>query len=297
MKLLITGSDGFIGTLLLKSIEQENWEITLFNGDVTNHQDLKKFFYEGCGYDKVLHFAGISNIAECETEPTKAYLVNSVGTFLVVDCIKKYCPNAVLVFASTAQVYKALNAPDNFPIITEQSEVEPSGCYARTKWIAEEYIKMCLGDKKLSYVILRIFNHSHKRQRPDFFMPSVYSQIKSASNGPVDLKVGNVDVYRDIGAVQDLISAIIAVIKAASNGHQCYNVCSGTTKSLRAIISAMADKMNIRVSLTVDPSRVRKNEAVKILGSNALLSRDTGWYPKYASNEAVLIEAFFSDKL
>ncbi len=34
MKVLITGADGFIGSLLLKRIESEGWSVVQFSGDI-----------------------------------------------------------------------------------------------------------------------------------------------------------------------------------------------------------------------------------------------------------------------
>lgn len=297
MKVLVTGADGFIGSLVCRELSTLGHHTIPFKGNITNAEDLSSQIYENCGYDRILHLAGLSAVGDCEANQERAFIVNSVGTFLLVDLIRKFCPKVPLIFASSAQVYADIGRGAGTSAISETSAVDPSAnTYARTKWIAEEYIRSRLGGPENAYTILRIFNHSHKSQRPDFFMPSIYNQIQSAKHdGVANLVVGNIDVYRDIGAVQDLVGAIAAVILRSERSHKIYNVCSGRPKLLRAIVMGMAEAMGVRVELSVDPNRIRANEPTTIVGSCQFLQAETLWRPQFGADENSLIKSFFLD--
>lgn len=295
MKILMTGSQGFIGSLLRKRFAQTPWTVVEFQGDILELEDLKKYFFEGCQWDFVIHLAAIGNVPECEANPARAYEVNAVGAFMIADAIGKYCPRAQLIFSSTGQVYDL--SGDLREPIGESHPVGPGNAYAKTKRAAELYIQDCFNGFSGSYVILRIFNHSHKTQSPDFFMPTVYQQIikKKDANNAVELEVGNMDVERDIGAVQDLVEAFYKIISGNKRGQEVYNLCSGVGKSLRRVVQEMASALGLEVSLKVIPERVRQGDPLRMIGSSEKFCLDYGWSPRHAPNEKELVRSFLSD--
>lgn len=291
----MTGSRGFIGSHLKKRFSDNSWNVIEYQGDILNPDDLKKYFYDGCGYDFVVHLAAIGNVPMCEANPARAYQVNAVGTFLIAESIKKYCPRARLVFSSTGQVYDlsmGLECP-----ISESQPVAPGNVYAKTKRAAEIYIQDCFNTFSGSYVILRIFNHSHKSQTPDFFMPSVYQQMLAKKNGSgsVELELGNMNLERDIGAVQDLIEAFYRIVVVDKRPQEIYNICSGVGKVLKTIVGEMARTLNIEVSVKVAPDRVRAGDPIRMIASYDKFNRDFGWLPEHAKDEKTLISSFLSD--
>jgi GDP-4-dehydro-6-deoxy-D-mannose reductase len=129
-------------------------------------------------------------------------------------------------------------------------------------------------------------------------MPSIYQQIleKRDMHKGVELEVGNMDVERDIGAVQDLVEAFYKIISVNNRGQEVYNLCSGVGKSLRRVVQEMAKALGLDVSLKVIPERIRQGDPLRMIASCEKLSRDYDWQPKYASNEKQLVQFFLSDR-
>lgn len=295
MKILMTGSEGFIGSLLRKRFAAEPWEIVGFEGDILSKHDREKYFYLGCQWDAVVHLAAIGSVPACEADPAMAFQVNSTGTFLIAEDIKKYSPRAQLIFSSTGQVYDlsgSLEKP-----LDEAHAVAPGNTYSKTKRAAELYIQDSFESFDGSYLILRIFNHSHMSQRPEFFMPSIYQQIieKRKLGGEVVLEVGNMDVERDIGTVQDLAEAFFLMLNSQQHRREIYNLCSGVGKSLKVVVQEMATALSIDVKIKVIPERIRKEDPIKMIASCQKFRRDFKWTPLNSSDEKHLVKSFLAE--
>jgi|SaaInlStandDraft_5_1057022.scaffolds.fasta_scaffold32578_2 UDP-glucose 4-epimerase len=90
MKMLITGSSGFIGRTLVKNIEGIPCDIsssdTKPNCDVTNVDDI---INSSKDCDGIIHLAALSRVADCESEPQICIDINIKGTLNVIQAAVK----------------------------------------------------------------------------------------------------------------------------------------------------------------------------------------------------------------
>ncbi|MBK8203635.1 MAG: GDP-mannose 4,6-dehydratase [Bdellovibrionales bacterium] len=133
----------------------------------------------------------------------------------------------------------------------------------------------------------------------EFFLPSVYRQIAKAEGPVAVLKLGNIDLSRDLSAVQDFSNAITAAlkwsgVKGSQLGYQVFNLSSGSPKSLRSMIEALSKAMGKKVDMVTDTKLVREGEASIVFGDNSKFSQATGWYSSSQSEEQ-LIQGFLED--
>ena len=126
MKMLITGSSGFIGRTLVKNIEGIPCDIsssdTKPNCDVTNVDDI---INSSKDCDGIIHLAALSRVADCESEPQICIDININGTKKVLDAAIIAGINKI-VFASSSEVYgEPLNhrfsASDTAPLPSRRS--------------------------------------------------------------------------------------------------------------------------------------------------------------------------------
>jgi len=294
--ILFTGAQGFIGSRLLPLVKKLDWdifspEIDLF--DITSFENVLK----EKSWDAVIHLAAISHIPTCEKNPELATRTNVLGTENVLAAIQNFSPDSYFVFASTAQVYSApfgdeITAGVN---IDEPRVIAPQNHYAHTKRQAEITIEKAADSKKIKATILRIFNHTHHTQSADFFVPHLFSQIKDKlKEGGDTVSAGNMDLYRDIGSLHDLLNAFCAVLEKPPSQFEIFNICSGHTKHLSKIAHEMALALKWNGKFTIDPSRIRPGDPKLIRGSHDKLTAATGWRPS-CETEKELIQAFFQD--
>lgn len=274
MTVLVTGAAGFVGARLLAAMPAVALE-----GDLLDFGALSEAL-RARRWDAIVHLAAISHVPTCEKDPSLAFRVNVAGTALLLEAMRRHAPDARLVFPSTAQVY----APSG-ELLQEDSAIAPQNVYARTKWQAELLIR----DAGVRATVLRLFNHTHKSQSRDFFVPHLYETLRS---GTREVPVGNLDVARDLGVVQDLVAAFVAVLARPQDG--VFNVCTGAPKKLSRVAAELARRLGVDARFVTDPARVRAGEPPVIAGSHRRLTDATGWRPDCA-DEARLVERFLAD--
>jgi UDP-glucose 4-epimerase len=188
MKILLTGSEGFIGTNLKKHLEHK---YTIYGWDLKSGKDIFDHRIERVikEVDIVIHLAALTSVEQSFSNPTKVFDVNVNGTARIAHLCHKY--KKKLIYPSSAAVIY----PDLSP-------------YAKSKAIAEEIVKG-VGNA----VILRFFNVYGPDMNPDSGS-IMYNFLHSRK-----LKVyGDGSQTRDFINVKDICRIIEQAFKNKWNG-------------------------------------------------------------------------------
>ncbi len=292
---LITGAQGFIGSLLGQYLSQRGHKVFSFTGDILD-ESLGNSILKLNSIDFVFHLAGISHVEACEKNPELAHKVNCFGTHKVAEEFFKFNPNASFYFFSTAQVYN-IDSSSQTTKLNEHSPLLPKGVYSSTKLEAELNLKNEFAHKH-KIRVLRLFNHTHKSQDPAFFVPGIYNQLlEIKKSGKPTLKVGNIDIQRDISIVSSIFPKIHGLIdneSKVSSSFEVFNICSGIGRNLKNLIQIMASQMNVSIEIQVDPSRVRKNDPQSIIGDQTKLAAHLHNLENVPLSDDNFIEQFLS---
>lgn len=300
MKVLFTGGDGFIGRHLQKKLQQENIEVVAPIIDLLK-TDKWRNTIESTDFDVFVHLAGMSSVPECEKQVTNTFRINVESTYQLASMVAEIQPKAHFIFPSTGQIYDVSYSSEEGHIYSEQDKIAPRNLYALSKFLAEESLRTLVKNKKLKTTVLRIFTHIHKSQRSDFFLASVYQQLLLAKNEgrrKADVVVGNINIERDFGVIQDLISALALLIhRGPAHAHEMnvFQISSGTSKNLKSLIETLAAKMDMVVDCKVDEKLFRGNEPKVINASYDKFRAVYGWKPKQSKSEEILITAFLEN--
>lgn len=130
--LLITGGAGFIGTHAARRFAKRGWKVTVLDdfsraGTELNlawlRQECSKLSLEKCDvrdraavesvfhrqrFSGVLHLASQVAVTTSVAAPLDDFETNACGTFYILDAVRRHCPDAVFIFASTNKVYGQL---------------------------------------------------------------------------------------------------------------------------------------------------------------------------------------------
>lgn len=135
MKILITGSEGRLGTVLKKALVAKGHTVVDFDlsidwsRDIRSPNCLKPFL----PVNLVIHLAALTSVKGCQKEPSLAVDINVTGTRNVLQEAEKSGTPAVLV-ASSCEVYgDATTLP-----ASETAPIRPINVYGRTKAISED---------------------------------------------------------------------------------------------------------------------------------------------------------------
>ena len=177
MKILITGSNGYLGSILKKEIKGhsviEN-DINIYDKKINFENSFSKIdFSKTKGIDAVIHLAGLSTNYDPPDLIYKkiAMKVNAKDT---ITFAKKAKENGIkkFIFASSASVYGNFNGE----LAKENSILKPTTSYALSKMKAENGI-LKLADENFKVIVFRmvtLFGYS-KRMRFDVLINNLAS--------------------------------------------------------------------------------------------------------------------------
>lgn len=295
---LVSGASGFVGQGLVSRLQSLGGSsaVAQFTEDVTDSSAFAAFLETlSESPTSYFHFAGISSIGGCLKDPARCEAVNTVAPGMLASILWRKFPKCLFVFPSTAAVY----APSE-GAIGEAAPTAPESLYAHSKLNAEKNLIEAAKSGGHSLLILRLFNHSHRSQPPNFFLPSVFQQIENGraqGNSRIQLSVGNIDIERDFGALTDLLSALqkIAEQPKLVNGITLANVASGQPKNLRQLIMALAQALGVTVDIQVDPQKVRAGEPKRVVGDSTKLQRLLQWTPVDGQSIDSFVQSFLKN--
>ena len=105
VKVLVTGSDGFLGTHLVRALEGRGYDV--FKLDKTRGHDLIVPSRWGTfleGVDVVYHLAALADVRSGKDQPMKVFEQNTQATLFLLEMMRRHGAKRI-VFTSSAAVY------------------------------------------------------------------------------------------------------------------------------------------------------------------------------------------------
>jgi nucleoside-diphosphate-sugar epimerase len=148
MRVLVTGHDGYIGTVLVPMFQEAGHEVVgldsclfeecVFGDDVeripTLRKDIRDIVPEDLkGFDAVIHLAGISNDPLGDLNPECTYAINHRASVRLGELAKAAGVRRFL-FSSSCSIYGAGGKDD---ILTEEAPFRPVTPYGESKMLVE----------------------------------------------------------------------------------------------------------------------------------------------------------------
>ncbi len=245
MKVMITGSEGFVGKALkqrLKSLDHEvidfDWKV--YRNDLV--EDVNILSYKIGESGMVIHSAAIADLNIVEKDQDQAFHTNVEGTYNVV----KYCRmhEKPMIYISTCCVYG--DAHKNNYIVHEGTNPEPIEFYARTKYAAEPIVQEL--DR---HVICRLGTVYGPGMRPALFN---YKILDCALNNKEFVINGDGHHSRFYIFIDDLVDALVSTITKFPN-KEILNLCGEEKVSLNKVLSIVSEITGKDLKYTHGPAR------------------------------------------
>ncbi len=289
MRVAVTGSSGFVGSHLVPYLRSHGDDVVTIDRtgtspvDVTDAAEVRQVL-RSARPDAVYHLAALSHIGESWDAPETVFRINAVGALNVLRACIDAGVERVLV-AGSADVYGAVG-PEDLPL-TEESPIRPVTPYGASKAAADVLaLQTYLGDG-LGTLRVRAFNHTGPGQGVSMLVPGLAQRIADAERtGGSKIKVGHLDVVRDLSDVRDVVRAYRLLVELGTPG-EAYNVCSGRGVSVQEVADAMLAMSDAPLELVVDPELVRTVDVPMLVGSPARLCAATGWEPVIPLDETL----------
>lgn len=293
MRVLITGSQGFVGRHLVYELRRHNWTIGAFDlapangqhaginyhqGDIQDRQVVeevvKLFSPEAC-----IHLSGLAFVPEGWTNTEALFSVNVIGTMRLLEACRQHAPSVKVLVISSAEVYgrQSGQRPAN-----ENDPSYPDNPYAVSKAAADRITLLYARQYSMHAMVARPGNHIGPGQSVNFVVPSFASQLAAiaAQKKKVVIKVGNLDSKRDFTDVRDVARAYRLLIEKGRSG-EAYNIASNRATSIRLILDRLCEITGVKPIIEVTSERYRQPEQRPQLDT-AKIAREVGWKPEIA---------------
>jgi GDP-4-dehydro-6-deoxy-D-mannose reductase len=239
----------------------------------------------------VVHLAGQASAGRSFAEPAETYRTNALGTWHVLCAVRDAAPAARILVIGSGEVYGPQPPGTR---VAEDAPFRPVSPYAISKAAADAFAEIAARDG-LDVVRTRSFAAAGPGQDPRFAVPSWARQLALAERGggePV-LRVGSLDVTRDLTDVRDVARAYVALLERGERG-VAYNVCRGEGVTLDRVLAKLCARTGVAVRIEQDASRLRPADVPYLVGDPTRVERTTGWRAEIALDatlEAVLEDA------
>jgi UDP-glucose 4-epimerase len=289
----VTGAMGFIGThwckkLLSKghivlgldiknnTIKHKNFKY--YKNSVFEFKILEKIIKKS---DVVCHFAGIAEQKLYLTNTTKVINLTVKPSFRIVELCVKY--GKKILFTSTSEIYgKSTRVPFNEDDDRLFGSTNHSRwCYSTSKSLVEHLIIANGSEKKLDYVIFRLFNVFG----PGLKGTVVDEFIKNAINQKPILINGNGKQIRSFLFVEDCIEAFYGIYKKKIN-KEIFNIGQKKETTIKDLAKIIIKITGSKSKLILKSNQLTKykgyQDIERIVPDNKKLKTKINWKPIYS---------------
>ncbi len=301
-KVLVTGGAGYIGSIVVKDLISEGFEVVVVDnlskglkslvdkkakliiGDLVNREFLKSVF-SNHEFDAVIHFASYKDAEESMIN-TEKYSDNITGMLNLLNVMSEYDVKQI-VFSSSAAVY----GEPREEVITEDHPKNPLNFYGFTKLEGERLLSWFYKLKKINFTALRYFNVAGdgglNYLDPDAknIFPIICEVVSGKRN---KLKIFGDDYetkdgtcVRDYIHVSDLANAHIKALTL--KGSNFINLGSSKGYSVLDLVNAFKEKGTVDFEIV----ERREGDPAKLIANNSLAKELLKWEPKHGLKEMI----------
>lgn len=234
MKILFTGSNGFLGKNLIPLLRESHKVFTIDFMDSDYQCDISKDLpcFENESFDLVFHAAGKAHsIPKNEMEEKVFFEVNLVGTKNLCKALENNRLPKIFIFISTVAVYgkeTGNNIPENHPLNGKTP-------YARSKIQAELFLEKWCTENNVKLIILRPSLIAGKNP------PGNLGDMIKAMKRNKYLNIDQGKARKSIFFVNDFVFIIENAYKMKQG---VYNVCDTNHPSFKELSFLIATQLN-----------------------------------------------------
>lgn len=328
-KILITGGFGFLGSNIsseilktsdeliifdnlfrVGSIQNKEWledqgEFTFIHGDIRNVNDVERTI-KNHKPDIIYHLAGQVAMTTSISDPRMDYEINVGGSFNLLNAVRIYNPESIIIYSSTNKVYgdleqysyeetatryRCIDKPNGFD---EKVSLDFHSPYGTSKGSADQYM---LDFARIYGIKTSVFRHSSMFGGRQF---ATYDQgwLGWFTQKAIEIKTnklkqpftisGNGKQVRDLLYASDCVNLYLKASQKIDNiKGQAFNIGGGmqNSSSLLELFSFLETEFDVKMSYTQLPPR--ESDQRVFVADITKAKELIGWEPKVSKEEGI----------
>jgi GDP-4-dehydro-6-deoxy-D-mannose reductase len=297
MRVVVTGASGFIGWHLVDAMARrgdavqawtrrpndDHWQESTkaTSVDITDRLAVSNQL-AAFAPELIVHLAAQSLPGRSWEDPALTYQVNVIGLIHLLESIRRLAhPPRLLVAGSSAEYAE----PVDSRAIREDDPTDPNSPYGSSKLAADHLVQLYHRRYDLDVIRFRPFFLAGPRKQGDVCSDFARRIVALERSEERILRVGSLDVARDIIDIRDGVSGILRIAEAGKAG-EVYNVCGGKPVSIGDILDIYRRLAVVPVQVSQDLALLRPLEQKAKVGDPSKL-RALGWRPEKELDETL----------
>ena len=333
MRYLITGGCGFVGSNLAAEVLKRGEELFVFDNltrfgsslnldwlkkqgefkyypfDIRNNNDIETVIKE-VKPDVIFHLAGQVAMTTSIQNPRLDFETNTIGTHNLLEAVRKYSAQSIILYSSTNKVYGDLEYltydenttrylcreyPEGFDENLKLNFTTPYGC---SKGAADQFL---LDYYKIFGIRTVVFRHSsmyggnqhatYDQGWVGWFIQKAL-EIKNKPNKEPFTISGNGKQVRDVLHSSDVIKLYFTASENIdSTKGQAFNIGGGIENSLSLIELFKLLEEIFQIKMNYNQLPFRESDQLVFVSNNTKLEHQINWKPTTTIREGIILSA------
>jgi GDP-4-dehydro-6-deoxy-D-mannose reductase len=252
MKILMTGTNGFLGSNIFKSLQKSGHDVyTLSRYEFTDSYkitNLNPDIFIHCGWGGGNNYSDINNISQFDN------VSNGIELLKILSSLPKKVK--FIGFGSFAEYGKLSTQA------LETNFEQPENLYGLSKLTLKNYTKLICEQHNISWVWVRpcyVYGPGDVSSR---LIPFTINQLLNKQ----DIILDNCDKFIDYIFIDDFVKLFCKLIHDCPNG--IYNICSGVEYKLKAVLESIQNLINNNIKIQFNNTQLRTLTSDYICGNN-----------------------------
>ena len=299
MKILVTGTTGFIGSQLAPLLSNMGHDVygleryvsgryrpdtlkplkTMF-ANLNDHFAVRNLIRE-IRPEVIIHLAALTPVAYSYDRPQELMETNFLATVNLAESAMRDDDNLrQFIFAGTSECYG--NQTD-FPI-KEDARFYPNSPYGVSKVAAVKYLRYMYDAYHFPVTIIFPFNSYGNVLRTHFVVEKILSQML---NGDKEVHLGDPEPVRDFVYGTDHANGYVKALGNKEAIGETFNICTGEGIKIKDLAQKCAEMTYYQGDIVWGTIPARPLDIMTLIGDNTKASKILGWKPLVGLDEGL----------
>lgn len=244
MKILVLGSEGFIGSHVTDYFSSKGDQV--LRADIVLKEEPGYYvinpeqadfgaLFRHHQFDVCINATGAANVQFSFSNPAVDFALNTANVFYMLDALRQYNPQCRFINFSSAAIY---GNPPSLPISENDAPLQPLSPYGWHKLYSEQLCHEFATYFGVPAISLRVFSAFGPGLKKQLFW-DVYQKICTSTGHSIQM-FGTGNESRDFIYIADIAAAVDAIIKKAQFNGDAVNIACGREITIRHAVTALA---------------------------------------------------------